>query len=205
MQLLDPCYRPAVNALDQTDASSEQLVARARSGCQESVERLVARYEKRIFHFLVQMIGNVHTAEDLTQDTFVRAYRNLDRFDARYRFSTWLFTLAKRTAIDWMRKQKRSLPESELNPETAPDLNARAEPIADRDPGRECQRNDEIDFVWERARSLGAKPFEALWLRYHEDFSINEIADIMKLNGVHVKVLLHRARGRLAKMMENMK
>ena len=72
--------------------SPEELAQRCQGGCRDSFELLVAHFEKRVHHFLWQLVRNNHDAEDLTQETFVAAYKGLHRYQSRYAFATWLFT-----------------------------------------------------------------------------------------------------------------
>ena len=83
----------------------QTLALRAKQGCMDSFEELVRRYQVPLLHFLARF-GNETDAEDLAQDTFIRAYRNLKRYRRRWRFSTWLFTIARRLAIN-SRRGKR--------------------------------------------------------------------------------------------------
>lgn len=179
-------------ARDPIEAVAEQLAARCQGGCQESFGRLVELYHERIFNFLLRLTGQRQDAEDLTQETFVKAYRGIQRYRLTYAFSAWLFTIARRTAASHWRAAKRFEPlpgEEEL---------AAAVP----DPAAESAQLDDRTSLWHQARQLPPKQFEALWLRYGEGFSIAEIARIMRTNQIHVKVLLHRGRGQLAKRLD---
>jgi RNA polymerase sigma-70 factor (ECF subfamily) len=174
---------------DQTEQASERLAERSKAGCFDSFEQLVARYESQIFNFLRQFTGNHHDAEDLTQETFVKAYRNLHRYNSSFSFATWLFTIARRTAASHFRSAYRfeELPASEESIEES--------------PATALERKDERNSVWRLVRTLKPKQAEALWLRYAEGFSVAETARIMRTNQIHVKVLLHRARCNLSKTL----
>jgi RNA polymerase sigma-70 factor (ECF subfamily) len=88
----------------------EELVARASAGSRAAFEELVARYTPRLFFFLRRKSGSDDVdVEDLIQETFVRAFRNIDRYDTRWKFSTWLYTMAVRIAISRYRSQKTKL------------------------------------------------------------------------------------------------
>ena len=180
-------------AVDQTEPSSEQLAERCKAGCRDSFELLVEQYEKRIFNFLRQFMGNAHDAEDVTQETFMKAYQSIHRYEPSYAFTTWLFTIAKRTAISHFRSRK---PTEELLEMAETDAET---------PSVVLERKDEQRSIWDLARRLKPKQYEALWLRYGEGFSIAEIARIMNTNQIHVKVLLHRARGHLSKTLRYLK
>ncbi len=169
--------------------SDEALACRAQEGDVSAFEELVDRYGKRLFHFLMHRTGNVHDAEDLAQKSFVKAWQGIGRFDPRYKFGTWLFTIAVRTAASW----RRSLaPETgELVAENVEDRHRHEEEHATRDEARR---------LWELARQrLPEKQFTALALFYGEGMPVREVAAAMGLFETHVKVLLHRGRGALAR------
>ncbi len=180
---------PDVTAADQQTLSGERLVERCQAGCPEAFGILVQRYEERIFNFLFQMTRNRHDAEDLTQDTFLKAYKAIQRFNTSQGFSTWLFTIAKRTAYNHFRDNK---PSQELPSDEQADC---------KDPLTLLQEKDEQTSIWKLAEALNPDQYEALWLRYGEGFSMSEIATILRTNQIRVRVLLHRARKILAKSL----
>src|SRR5438309_11607430 len=134
----------------------ERLVEKCKAGCTKSFELLVQQYEKRIFNFLWQLAGNSHDAEDLTQETFLKVYQNIHRFKSSHAFSTWLFTIAKRTAYNHFRAAKRY---QELSSEEESDLD---------DPSVLLEQKDEKASLWKLAKALKPDQYEALWLRYGE-------------------------------------
>src|SRR5260221_35626 len=84
-------------------ARAEDLVRRARTGSSAAFGELVARYESALFNFLLRRTSSAEDAEEIAQDAFVRAWQKIDSYDARWKFSTWLFTLARRLAATRMR------------------------------------------------------------------------------------------------------
>ena len=172
------------------EASLEEWVELARQGSQEAFGELVRQHESRLFNFLRQFTGNDHDAQDLAQDTFLKAYRNIGRFQRSGSFSAWLFTIAKRTALNHLRDHRR---ESTEEPPEQIDFATPAQAFAD---------SEDRAGLWEVARRLKPAQFEALWLRYAEGFSVAETARIMRTNQIRVRVLLHRGRGRLAQWLE---
>ena len=179
-------------SVDSKELSPEELAAKCQAGCRDSFELLVERFETRIFHFLCRFVGNPHDAEDLTQDTFLSAFKSIHRYEPACAFSTWLFTIAKRTAFSHFRSHR-----------TAQRVMTAGEPpnehVDSDDPSVLLASKDEQVSIWDVARRLKPKQHEALWLRYGEGFSMAETARIMGTNQIHVKVLLHRARAHMAK------
>lgn len=170
--------------------SAEELARRSQQGCRASFAELVERYAVPLLRFLHHQTNHVHDAEDLVQDTFVRAYGNIDRYRSSYKFSTWLFTIARRLASS----RFRSLRRPQVVAETA---------SADPGPHEAMAQREAKRSLWDAARGLSANQYRVLRLRYAEDMSIKEIAQVMGKSQVSVKVLLCRARTQLAQKLEN--
>ncbi|MGD9346038.1 MAG: sigma-70 family RNA polymerase sigma factor [Candidatus Aminicenantes bacterium] len=169
-------------------ASDEKLAVEVASGSLGAFEELVCRYSPRLFHFLRKRVYSDQDIEDLIQETFLKAFRNIDRYDPDFRFSTWLYTVAVRLAISHHRANKPR------------DLSSIANhnPI---DPEEIVTRKDQSQKIWAVAKSLHSKQYEVLWLRYMEDMAVKEIALVMNKTQVQVRVLLHRARINLGKKL----
>jgi RNA polymerase sigma-70 factor (ECF subfamily) len=184
---------PLTSADDDFDGgpTGEELARRAQRGSLAAYAELLARYEGRLFNFLLRRVGNVTDAEELTQETFVRAWERIDRYDDRWKFSTWLFTIGLRLAVSQHRSAQRArrseLPEHRLADARANDPSAVA---ASREAGTP---------TWDlAARVLTDAQHTALWLRYAEGLSMKEIARVMGKSQVSVRVTLFRARDHLA-------
>ncbi|CAG0976396.1 RNA polymerase sigma-H factor [Phycisphaerales bacterium] len=176
-----------------TALTAEQLAVRAGRGGADAhacFEQVVIRYEERLFNFLLRRCGKREEAEELAQETFVRAWERIASYDPTWRFSTWLFTIGLRQAVSRHRKARREVPVE--TPE-------RAAPPA-RDTG------DDHDLgarLWAlAAERLTQDQHTALWLRYAEDMAVDDIAKVMGKSGVGVRVCLFRARQALAGMIE---
>jgi RNA polymerase sigma-70 factor (ECF subfamily) len=168
-----------------------ELVRRAHAGCADAFAELAKRFRPRLLNLLSHQMGAPQPdAEDIAQESLARAFQHLDRFDDRYRFSTWLYTIAIRLARDHSRSARR-------RPRHVPLDEARSrssEPeIAER-----AQRQETIDNLWQTARGvLSDSQYTAMWLRYAEDLSPVEIAQVMRKTRIGVRVLLHRGRAKL--------
>ncbi|UCH96785.1 MAG: sigma-70 family RNA polymerase sigma factor [Candidatus Aminicenantes bacterium] len=168
--------------------SDEELVAEAQTGSRRCFDQLVHRYSHRLFYFLRPKVTTDEDTEDLVQETFLNAYRNINRFDLKYKFSTWLYTTAARLAISFYRKKRVNEGFSIFNPSLP-------------DPQEQVIREEDSKNLWNIAQTLQANQYQVLWLRYMEELSLKEIALVMKKNQVHVRVLLHRARLNLIKQL----
>ncbi len=167
--------------------SEEQLVRAAQQGCTDSFRCLVERFGTPLVRYLQRRTGSSQDAEDLAQETFIRAYTNLGTYRHSGRFSTWLYTIASRLAVTHHRRHRPVVPISDQIPSvTVPDPSASMET---------AERNRAILRM---AQSLPALQRQALELRYLEQMPIEDIARILGKTQIYVKVLLHRARLNLA-------
>ena len=168
--------------------TSEQLAAQAAAGSSACFAVLVDRLGPRLLRYLRRRVGDLHTAEDLLQETFLKAYRNLGRYDPSRSFTTWLFTIATRLAISHFRSRRTCVAIEDVDP---PDAAAPS-------PGEAMARREQQAGLWSLAsRVLPGPQLTALWLRYVEEMSIRDAAEAMGRTATSVKVLLHRARRRL--------
>jgi len=163
---------------------------RSQTGCKASFAELVRRYDRRLRGFLRGRTACAADADDLVQDTFVKVYANLHRYDNSWRFSTWLYTIARRLAVSHHRRNA-------VSASTGPpaDLFSVAEPC-DLLARRDARIN-----LWRLAEKLPQSQYRALWLRYAEAMPVSQIAGVLGKSRVNVKVLLHRARVNLAKQI----
>jgi RNA polymerase sigma factor (sigma-70 family) len=184
-----------------TDA---ELVERAIAGGEDAFRGLVARHQRPVYNLLVRMLRNPSLAEELAQDTFLKAFKNLRTFDPRFKFSNWILKIAHNSAIDAIRRKgpaEVSLDEPGGDGE-GPTL---AESVAD-------PRGDESLMALERrdlSRALGAaldrlRPEyrQMVILRYQEELGYEEIAEMTGLPLGTVKSHLHRARAEMAAFLE---
>lgn len=163
-------------------------LVRATLAQPQAFAQIVQRYSRRVFNFLFQLTRHRQDAEDLTQQTFIKAYRNLHRFDCARPLINWLLTIARRTALNHFRDAKKW--------EVVPDDLASADPS----PIRTVEHEEHKTNLWARARRiLGQREFEVMWLRFGEELSIEETARITGLTTVYVKVIVHRARQQMLK------
>jgi RNA polymerase sigma factor (sigma-70 family) len=175
------------------DASAEELALRVQKGSQECFAELIHRYGGRLLIFMQHKTGNINDAEDLVQDTFIRAFSNIQKYRSTSRFSTWLYTIASRLAVSYHRKMK--LHSDTEQPRTAGDnnpLNAAAE----KETGA---------ALWSLAGMLAPNQYQVLYLKYAEGMSIKEIAKVTGRSQISIKVLLFRARMNLAGQLRGTK
>jgi RNA polymerase sigma-70 factor (ECF subfamily) len=164
-----------------------QLARSVDCGDQAAFDEIVRRYCQPLTMFAVSRTGSIHDAEDIIQQTFLRAYQNMDSFNTLYSLKNWLFTIAYRLIVSDYRKKRPKLLSDE----------AVAQLPADQPSLQENQ------WLWQAAHELGPQAFTALWLRYKQQMSTAEIAQVMNKTKIMVRVLLHRSRIRLAEHIAN--
>lgn len=168
----------------QAGPADEDLARETQAGSLTAFEALTFRYERRIYRFAKRFgLGEADLAE-VTQDTFVSAYRGMAAFDCRRSFRAWLFAIARRKCLDRLRSFRREPPTAEC-----------LELVHEETPSDTLLRQEAEQGLWTMARrALSPRQFEVLWLRYAEDLEMSEIACVLGLTIAHVKVLLFRAR-----------
>lgn len=165
-----------------TAISAEELAVRAREGSRVSFDELVARYRPRLVAFLARRLANAADAEDVAQETFLRAYDRLDHYDPSRPFATWLFAIGKNIAANHaIARSRRDARDRDGRP---------ADAAITGDAG--------ASDLWQRAQAiLSADAYRMLWLRYAQGLTVREIATELDRSSVAVKVMLFRARRRL--------
>jgi len=190
-----------VNHMEKTasNPSDEQLVASFREGSAEAMEIIVERYGNRILRFGLKMCGHLQDAEDISQETFLSAFRYLDSFRGETRLINWLFKIASRACMR-KRRKKKDEPDREISldawlPERPGD-EGRSYQIPDPDAGPDAHldRKEMKKVIGEAMRQLPPHYRIVLNLRDVEGFSTRETADILEISEQAIKTRLHRAR-----------
>ena len=162
--------------------SAEELAVRARDGSRVSFDELVVRYRPQVVAFLARRLASAADAEDVAQETFVRAYDHLAGYDPARPFSTWLFAIGKNVAANHAIARSRR------------EAHHRNSHLGDGAVTGAAETSD----VWGRAAAiLTPDAYRVLWLRYAQSLTVREIATELGRTSVAVKVMLFRARRRL--------
>jgi RNA polymerase sigma-70 factor (ECF subfamily) len=177
------------------------VVERARQGDADAFRELVEAYSPKLFRLAWRITGDEQSADDAVQETFLRAYRSLDRFDARARFGTWLHRIAVNAALDLARKQQRQRAHREDWPK---DEAGEDKPLPSPAPGP-----DRIALSLEVERAVRAGMAElstlertAFVLRHFEGRSIAEICAQLGLGASAGKQAIFRAVKKLRRTLE---
>lgn len=175
-------------------------VSQAQRGDDQAFTHLVETYQKPVYNLCYRMLGEPESAEDAAQETFLRAYQHLGRYDAQRSFATWLLSIAAHYCIDRLRR--RRLPTFSIDEETD-DAPAFEIPDADApNPERESVRREEREKIHGLLASLAPVDRAAIVMRYWHDASEAEIAESLGLTVSAVKSRLHRARLALGQRWE---
>jgi len=181
------------------DAAGEQeLVRRARRGDLEAYDDLVRRYQERIYATIYHMTSNHDDANDLAQDTFIKAYQALKSFKGGSSFYTWVYRIAVNKTINFLKQRKGrahlSLNDLDLNAEHDPDLVAL---ISDKTPRREANLNELQEKLNEAMQKLSEPHRLVVTLHDVQGLAHEEIAEIMDCNIGTVRSRLFYARQQL--------
>ncbi len=168
--------------------ADEELARRACAGSAACYEEIVRRYQVPLLRFLSTRFPSRRDAEDILQDTFVKGWQALHRYNSQYAFRTWLYTIAYRLAVSRGRRETVAV-------EALPEQAAAAGPR----PERQVEKEETRGTLWRTAREvLSDEQYTALWLFYVDDVPAGEVAQILNRSWVSVKTLMHRARKKLA-------
>ncbi|HMJ24629.1 MAG TPA: sigma-70 family RNA polymerase sigma factor [Pyrinomonadaceae bacterium] len=172
--------------------SSADLVARASRGDQEAFRLIFERYSRPVISFIYDMVSDRALAEELTQETFVRAFRSLHALREGTRFSTWLFGIAKNVARESLRARIRDSRHVDLDDQSVLDL-------SDREPVPVNQLlNKELNELIQRSLALfDEDKWLVFTLKVFQQCSYEEIVDITGFSIPKLKTDLHRARSEM--------
>lgn len=181
----------------------KEKIKQVKKGDQSAFEDIVTAYQNKIYHHCYRMLNNRHEAEDIAQETFIRAYVNIHSFDDQRKFSTWLYRIATNLTIDRIRKRKPDyFLDAEIKGTEGLDMYSQLA-IDDRLPEEEVEGLELQDHIHKEISDLPPKYRSIIILRYLEDFSLKEISDILDIPLGTVKTRIHRGREALRKKLRH--
>ncbi|NNG16409.1 MAG: sigma-70 family RNA polymerase sigma factor [Gemmatimonadales bacterium] len=191
------------------DATDQEVVAQARLGREAAYRELVRRYERPIFSLIYRMVRDRELAEDLSQETFVKALKAVRSYRPEYKFSSWIFKIANNAAIDHLRKRELATLSIEGSPHArTPDaMEATALQIGGRLPGPldQLEARELGGAIEEAISHLRPEYRSCILLRHVEGRPYEEIAEILGLPLGTVKTYIHRARHELRKALAHLR
>lgn len=189
--------------------TDQEVVLLARGGQERAYRELVRRYERPIFSLLYRMVRDRELAEDLSQDTFVKALNAIESYKPEYKFSSWLFKIANNAAIDHLRRRELDTLSLEGSPHAVtPDaVEATALQIGDRgETPLDIVEAKELGGEIERAIAQLRPEYRAcILLRHVDGRAYEEIGEMLDLPLGTVKTYIHRARNELRRSLAHLK
>jgi RNA polymerase sigma-70 factor (ECF subfamily) len=166
----------------------QQLIRKAAQGSKAAIESLVRAHQSSLYGFVYRLTGRPEVAEDVVQESFVRVIMNIQRFDSRFRFSTWLFTIARRLYINSVQKSSPGFDTDAVERSTGASAGGDKR-VADLD--EQSDRRDRLEM----ALSVLSPDQREIFLLFHQhDWPIKVIAEHMQIPEGTVKSHLHRSR-----------
>ncbi|MCE2611492.1 RNA polymerase sigma factor [Flavobacteriaceae bacterium D16] len=178
--------------------SDQHLTQRLKEGDKQALRSLIELYKHMVYTLALRIVHNEEDAEEVSQDTFIKAYQSIEGFKGDSKLSTWLYRIAYHRSLDYIKKNKRKPQTTTLEWEEVSNIQM-AEKVWDH---MEAMEKRQVI-----RRALGKLPGEdgvILSLFYFESLSLKEISGVLNISVNSVKVKLHRSRKRLAALLEKM-
>ena len=181
-----------------TDLKEKELIQKAKQGDMLAFEELILKHEKIVYNVALGMMNHSEDAKDISQEVFLKAYRNIKNFDERSQFSTWLYRITTNTCIDEMRKRKGKQSYS-LEEELENEDGTMQRQIADEGdtPEESILREEQKSEIIQALDNLSEEHKAAVVLRDVKGLSYEEISEILELSLGTVKSRISRARNQL--------
>jgi RNA polymerase sigma-70 factor (ECF subfamily) len=182
-----------------TNVCQEEIIAmqRCRRGSAEAFEVFVNRYMKDAYFIALGLVGNREDALDLSQEAFIRAYRNINHVKPGRRFFPWFYQILKNLCVSHLRR-RRYRRASSLDADGCPDVAATADCFS---PEAVARRNEIKDKVWQAIGKLDDKHREVIILRHFQNMSYEQIAEALFCNKGTVTSRLYYARKKLEELL----
>lgn len=183
-----------------TESHKERLlVERVRAKDQQAFGELVERYQKSLYNVIFGVVGDVERTEDVLQETFLRAYRFIERYDASFRFSTWLFRIGVNLGISSIRR--RRLEFDVFSPAGIAHHGLLRQSTSDS-PVDELLRVEQGERVMEAIGDLSERYRTILTMRFAEGMSCRDIGQQLGISANSVSIVLHRCKLKLREFLK---
>ncbi len=195
--------------IDLATLSDQDVVLEARAGRQAAYRELVRRYERPIFSLIYRMVRNREQAEDLSQETFVKALNAIESYRPEYKFSSWIFKIANNVSIDHLRRRELDTLSLDGSPHalTPEAIQASALQLGDRQETalEELEAKELGGEIEVAIAALRPEYRSCILLRHVEGRPYEEIATMLDLPLGTVKTYIHRARGELRQSLAHLR
>lgn len=174
-----------------------ELIHKAKQGNLYFFEQLVKRYQKKIYHLAFRMTKDHDSADDIAQETFIKAFSSIKSFKEEYNFYPWIFRICMNLSINYLKRKKFIVSESEIQPQKLEKKKTVSDPM------NQLIKNELLDKINSSIEKL-PPPFKAVFiLKVYEELSYEEIAQTLKISVGTVMSRLFRARERLQKSLKD--
>lgn len=174
-----------------TNTKDQLIISKVLQGDVNAFTLLVDNYKDMVFSLAYKMTKSREEAEEVSQDTFIKAYKKLDNFKGDAKFSTWLYKIAYYTCLDTLKKTKNNSSTFEINEVTFNQIQS-VETIL-----QGIERKERAKMMDSCLLKLSDDERSLIWMFYYDELSLNEIIEITNLSQANLKVKLHRARKKL--------
>ncbi|CAN5651684.1 MAG: sigma-70 family RNA polymerase sigma factor [Gemmatimonadota bacterium] len=187
--------------MDLKEATDQDLVTRARAGSERAYRELLERYQRPVFSLIYRMVRDREQAEDLSQETFVKVFNHLDKYDPKYKFSSWIFKISSNLSIDALRKKELATVslDGSRHAVTEEQIESSRITVESRteNPEEYLEAKELGEEIEQAIGTLRAEYRTAILLRHVEGRPYEEIAEVMGVPLGTVKTYIHRARNEL--------
>jgi RNA polymerase sigma-70 factor, ECF subfamily len=182
------------------ERETEALARGLRRRDPDLLDRLIEQYHYRLFRYLLYLTGNREAAEDFFQETWVRVIDRGHQYKGKFKFETWLFTIARNLVIDCHRRKTRESLDPFVEPRKGQQMSEPSVPD-NLSPAEQAAAHEESDRVAAALARLSGDYREVLLLRFQEELSLEEIAAVVSAPLSTVKSRLYRGLGELREML----
>jgi len=195
--------------LDLASATDQEIVVLAVEGKEAAYRELIRRYERPVFSLVLRMVRDRQLAEDLSQETFIKALNAIASYRPEYKFSSWIFKIANNAAIDHLRRRELNTLSIDGSPNatSAEDIEATALQVGDKaeTPLAELEARELGTAIEKAIGQLRPEYRSCIMLRHVEGLAYEEIAQLLDLPLGTVKTYIHRARHELRDMLTHLR
>lgn len=174
-----------------TNKNDQLYIAKVINGDSKAFAYLVDNYKNMVFTLAFKMTKNREEAEEVSQDTFIKAYKNLKKFKGDSKFSTWLYKIAYHTCLDTIKKNKNHNNSFEINEVTFNQIKSVEDTL------QTIERKERAQILDACLMQLQDDERSLIWMFYYQELSLKEIIEVTSMSEANIKVKLHRARKKL--------
>ena len=174
-----------------TNKNDQLNINKVINGNSNAFANLVDNYKNMVFSLAFKMTKNREEAEEVSQDTFIKAYKNLKNFKGDSKFSTWLYRIAYHACLDNLKKNKKHNTSFEINEVTFNQIKSVEDTL------QTIERKERAQILDDCLLQLQDDERSLIWMFYYEELSLKEIIEVTSMSEANIKVKLHRARKKL--------